>query len=162
MGSVKEVSWSTAHLPITVNSELAVLKHSARETQIVASKDLKECDVKESDSLIWCCLKLKMHMRLLTLFLITHLSHCLVVISSWSPKFFWGALQDVKKVVTDEWHSPRCGSVHPLAVHCEPFHSYWIHSRDWGLKSSSRNCTNWMNSKKTQPLVVSSACMWGA
>lgn len=88
-----------------MNTELAVLKHSAQETKNVASKDLKECDVEESGSLIWCCLKLKMHMRLLTLCLIMHSSHCLVVISSWSRKFFWGALQDVKQVVTDEWHS---------------------------------------------------------
>lgn len=66
-GSFKKVSCSTAQLPMTVNSELAVLKHSAQETQIVASKDLKECDAKESSSPIWCCLKLKMHVRLLTL-----------------------------------------------------------------------------------------------
>lgn len=149
IGSFKEFSWSTAHVPILVNSELAVLQHSAQETQIVASKDLKECDAKVSDSLIWCCLKLKMHMRLLTLCLMMHLSHCLLVISSWSPKLLWGAPQEAKKVVTDEWHSPRCGSVQPFALHCEPLHIYCFHLRDRILKWSSRNCTNWVNSKKT-------------
>lgn len=122
------------YLPITVNSELAVLKHSAQETQIVASKDLKECDAKESDSFIWCCLKLKMPVRLLTLRFIMHLSHCLVVISSWSPKLFWGALQEVKKAVTDEWHCPRCGSVQPFAPHCEPLHIYCFHLQRLGFE----------------------------
>lgn len=117
-----------------MNSELAVLQHSTQETQIVASKDLKECDAKVSDSLIWCCLKLKMHMRLLTLCLMMRLSHCLLVISSWSPKLLWGALQEAKKVVTDEWHSPCCGSVQPFALHCEPLHIYCFHLRDRILK----------------------------
>lgn len=148
VGSFKEVSWSTASRLITVNSELAVLKHSAQETQIVASKDLKECDAEESDSLIWCCLKLKMHMRLLTLCLIMHPSHCLAVISSWSPKFFWGALQDVKKVVIDEWHSPYRGSVQPFALHCEPLHIYCFHLERLGFKMKLQELHKWSELKE--------------
>lgn len=136
------------HLPITVNSELAVLKHSAQETQIVASKDLQEHDAKESDSLTWCCLKLKMPLRLLTLCPIIHLSHCLVVISSWSPKLFWGALQEVKKAVTDEWYSPHCGSVQPFALHCEPLHIYCFHLQRLGFKMKLQELHR-VNSKKT-------------
>lgn len=41
-----------------------------------------ECHAKESDSLSWCCLKLKMHTRVATLWLILHISHRLPVISS--------------------------------------------------------------------------------
>lgn len=110
--SFKEFSWSTAHL-LTHHCEQWTScppASSSRHSDYSKQKNLKECDVKESDSLSWCWLKLKLHMTLLTLWLIMHISHCLPVISSWSHKSLWGALQEVKKVVTAEQSSTLCGS----------------------------------------------------
>lgn len=89
---------------------------------------------KESNSLIWCCLKLKMHMRLLTLCLIMHVSHCLAVISAWSPKLFWGALQEVTKAVTDEWHCQAVALYSHLHCIVSLCISIALTSRDWALK----------------------------
>lgn len=112
----------------------------SRDLNYGKQKDLTECNAKEPDSLSWCCLKLKMHTRLLTLHL-THISACLPsVLDLTSPCGVLCRKRERLSQMNSLLHSVTpCSHLHCNASLCKL--TAFI-SRDRVLIRSTRNCTN--------------------
>lgn len=114
----------------------------SRDLNYGKQKDLTECNAKEPDSLSWCRLKLKMHTRLLTLYLIVCISACLPsVLDLTSPCGVlcrkWERLSQMNSLP----HAVTlCSHLHYTASLCI---STAFVLRDRVLIWSTRNCTNW-------------------